>query len=58
MSENEHVIHLAYLIDELENDGPEVSNICMSHFESTANKVIEYARELIEEKEDETIHNR
>ena len=49
-SENEHVIHLVYLIDELENDGAEASNVCMSHFESTAYKVIEYGRKLIEEQ--------
>ena len=47
-SQNGDVIHLAYLVDELENEGPEVSNICMSHFEHTANKVVEYVRKLSE----------
>ena len=52
-SQNGDVIHLAYLIDELEKDGAEASNICMSHFENTADKVIEYARKLNEAKEND-----
>ena len=47
-SQNGDVIHLAYLIDELENDGLDVSSSGMSHFEHTADKVIEYARKLSE----------
>mgnify|MGYP003134400561 FL=1 len=49
-SENEWVVHLAYLIDELENDGAEASNVCLSHLQKSADEVLEYGKKLIEER--------